>query len=69
MKYRFTVKTDDIEDIKDITNTGQMRGFLFELTHNFKRIWKHSDDPPSSEEVIKHLDKLLDDYNIHDIFK
>jgi hypothetical protein len=46
-------------------DSSKMASVLFEITHNLKRKWKHSENQPDLEEVFQEIHNLIDEYGIN----
>lgn len=60
---KFTIETEDPEEIKILTQSSDMYNTLFELKYNFWRKWKHT-DAKDSDEILDALQEELKDLGI-----
>lgn len=66
MKITFKITADSTEQIELLpyTNAIERDSFLFDLFHNFKKKWKHSEKDPTLEEVMEELYELKEKYKV-----
>ena len=64
IEFKITADSTERNELLPYTNAIERDVFLFDLLHNFKKKWKHSENDPTLEEVMEEIFELKNKYNV-----
>lgn len=64
IKFEVVIEPHEHKDLLPYTNALERDSFLFEIFHNLKRKWRHSDIEPTLEEVMEEIYELKEKFKV-----